>query len=301
MAIDFAGPAIGLSDFEHDELRGNPVWETSKYDDAQQGSFVDWQTDHAKGLEHISRMLCLSDGDSQTLRVMSSRSPEALNNFLGINNLPAAFRNPSRSDETAIGLASITTLAPKWQGEVQPFVLRARDDEPFRGFVIEHGVEFYTTMLMHGGLKDPLIRVRTQDGGSLWLMATRRPESEVDLAIRATAILRATHKLERCYGSSVALPELVVSLRPNLSWLHGLKTVNGNKEDVIKTTYQQIDLSIIPNKQTNGTPTHTQATDVFALNEPFMGFFTLPDSSVPICTFFTDPGGWQAPNEPIPA
>ncbi|MGF7228716.1 MAG: hypothetical protein ACQR33_01905 [Candidatus Saccharibacteria bacterium] len=288
MSTDFAALAVALGDLENHLFRGKDEWQVAASDpDNAQATFVDWRAARRSELEQ------LADDWSTEYRTFGSSTPVYLNGMLAEYGIKPCFKETDR-----VGIASVFDLQPEWPSSVPSCVIRAEDGEPFEGIAIDQ-VQFFSTQLGCGDLKDPLIRIPVA-GGWLWLMATGRPANEANLSLRATTILEASHKLDERYGNRLAMPALDMTLTSDVSWLVGMFG-GKQKTKVIDRVLHRLTIKIQPNTPSNGTITRNITPDTFIMNEPFMGFFTRnAHSTLPLNVFYVDPSCWSEPKEAIP-
>ena len=158
------------------------------------------------------------------------------------------------------------------------------------------GAEFFS---LPPGLGDGLlVRLRTKDGSSVWITMANQPQHELDM-VRIAMLAMNARELIGGFGvaTSVIIPTLEIDMQPSLEWMKGA-SCGGNE---ISQAFQQFRLRMNEEgariKVATGFATRgggpTEEPIIF--NRPFIGWFTQPDSDLPIGTFYAGFDSWKTP------
>ena len=253
----------------------------------EQQTFLTWYLTHQDEISKLSDLKALASTDYSTL-----------NSFLVANGFEALFE-----EFDGVGVVSILDMLVEWLSRGTPttierYNLTGRHVHPaFR--IKADGADVFDV----AGFHEPLIRLHTTGGASLWLMQAPEPTTELELALTAQEILAAGRSASLQWTVGVTVPMLEIDVRPDLSWMLGAYTVSpvdGYHE--IAQAFQQFKLRANEQgahvKVATGLATTRSIsfTAPYVFNRPFIGCFTQPGhDTLPLAAFYADYDSWQNP------
>jgi len=270
------------------ELRG-PLgdWKWRGLNGEQQ-EFLSWYASREEQIEKLT-----------DLQALASRDYAQLNTFLQAHGFGAAFE-----PFDGIGVASILDMLVQWAIEGEPTTIErvSAPFGPYPAFQIRSGaVDVYGAP----GYKDPVLRLRTKTGHSLWLMKSDLPESGLALNRVAQQLLEAGLTPNRRWTVGVVVPMLEMDIAADLSWLLGATAANGDGDYHIEQAFQRFKLradhhgahvevatGLMVSMSSCGPISYP-----YRLDDPFIGFFTHPDNdTMPLAAFWADTDTWRTPS-----
>lgn len=286
---------------------------------AQQEEFLSWYAVHC---EEIAKL-----GD---LEALASTDFVELNKFLEIRG----FR-PMFDPFNGIGVTAVLDMLVEWAAKGYPTTLRRKETgallpvsgaswearmaartkqrtEPnwveYPAFRLSaDSVDVYDAVLSENPFacfRDPLIRLHTKTGHSLWLMRADEPSSGLQLnriaqQLLNNAVLRPS--VEWIVG--VVVPMLEMNIDADLSWMLGMSAFSSSMERwFVQQAFQQFKL------RANNVGAHVEAAtgmmmatgacgpipEPYVLDDPFIGFFTHPgNDTLPLAAFWADTDSWR--------
>lgn len=278
---------------------------------AEQREFLTWYAAHR---DEISKL--------DDLEALASTEYAELNQFLTTHGFEPMFQ-----PFAGIGVASILDMLIEWIAEgsvtqvrrplpsttppstTKDIYGRLIPTEPilrweeYPGFRLgSDTAEVYDA----AGYKNPLVRLHTKTGHSLWLMKADEPASGLELNRLAQQLLTAQLTPSREWTVGATMPMLEMDVKADLSWMIGTTVVSPTKGKYkLQQAFQRFKL------RANEKGAHVKVVTgmVFAmaaagplpspyiLNDPFIGFFTQPDNdTLPLAAFWADTDVWQKPS-----
>jgi hypothetical protein len=288
-ALDLVTMGHALSELSATYL-GDCQWQSVN---DEQWAFLEWYRAHRDEIGKLSG-----------LEALASTDYAVLNSFLKARGFVPQFR-----PFDGVGVASILDMLVEWLSKGTPTTVRRYDRS-----LGEHGgyVTYPAFRIMAGGVDildvagfdQPLVRLRTTTGHSLWLMKADEPATGIELAYMAQKLLATHHSPNPYWTVGVKVPMVEMDVRPDLSWMLGANTVSptdGYHE--IAQAFQQFKL------RANEKGARVKVMTGFAarrggpsgpvpygFDEPFIGFFTQPGhDTLPMAAFWADTDVWQNP------
>jgi hypothetical protein len=251
----------------------------------QQLEFLSWYA------EHRDEIVKLSD-----LEALASTDFVELNKFLVAHGFDAMF-----DPFTGIGVAAILDMLIEWTVKGMPTTITRRTvDYPAFGLAADD-VDIYDE-----ALAEPLVRLHTKTGHSLWLMKSSEPASGLELNRQAQQLLTETALRPSYYWNGVTVPMLEMDMSPDISWMLGITAISPTRgEYEIAQVFQKFKLRANDKgarvKVATGMVMRCSASpnprpEPYVFNEPFIGFFTQPgNDKLPLAAFWADTDTWQEP------
>ena len=255
------------------------------YGTAAQKWFFLWLYDNRKTIRKL-----------QHLEALASRSHLELNAF----SVSKGFKGTLEKFD-GIGVVSVLDMKIKWAETAQLATIN-RSGTKHDAFKVkgEHAT-FYKVR----GYKEPLVRLHTQTGDSLWVMMADAPTSDLSLAMTAVKFLQMSEESgSKWSGYDVVLPMLDMDLKPDLSWLIGAET-NSEKDGYhqISQANQQLRVRMDENGAKGEAKAEIAMTEAVMMppsklvfDKPHIGFFTQKGhDEVPMACYFADTDAWRRP------
>lgn len=235
----------------------------------------------------------------QGLKAKAANNAAPLNTFLTDNGFKPMFR-----DDLVFGVASILDLLVEWLHEAGQTTIFGKNAEgtwdSFPAFQLPMaGVKMYRV----AGHSEPLVRLLTKSGDSVWLMKYTQPQSDVLVATAAQALADAELVPYTQMHAGITIPMLEIDTEPDIAWTIGMET--NSPLFRIDEAFQQYKLRM------NQVGAHVKVATGFAtrggpsgplpyvFDEPFIGWFTLGDSQVAVAPFFADTDTWKSSGESL--
>lgn len=283
MALDFVTIGYALEAAANERSVGKDGW---KGQNPEQERFLDWFAAHRDELSKLEHL---------TAKV--SDQAEELNAKLREHGFPNMF---SELPKDGFGVVAILDMLVEWLEECTVSTVDRSDDgnvSTYPAFKVpSQGSEVYE---VHG-FDEPLVRLRTKTGDSLWLMKHPQPASGLDLAELSQRVLEKPRVAVYRYSSAV-VPKLEHQPEVDMSWLPGLTTSDGNW--YVDEAFQLFRLRVNEKgarvKVATGMTIRATAIWVeepYVFDEPFVGFFTQKGSpNLALAGFFADTDSWKEP------
>ncbi len=244
--------------------------------------FFAWYERHAGEVEKL-----------QNLKGMISGSAEVLNQFLVENGFEPLFR-----EFGGLGAASILDMFVEWAVAAKRTTVTSYETgQGYSAFSVPtQGAEFFA---LPPGIGDGrLVRLRTKDGSSVWVMMANRPQHELDMVRIAMTAMSSRERIQNTsLVSGVVIPTLEINAQPSLDWMVGASCA-ANK---IGQAFQQFRLRMNEEgariKVATGISTRGGGpiAEPIIFNRPFIGWFTQSGSDLPIGAFYADFDSWKTP------
>jgi hypothetical protein len=224
-----------------------------------------------------------------------------LNSFLKARGFDPMFR-----PFEGFGVASILDMLVEWAHKGTITSLDHYDAQSFTfteypAFQLPAtGVEVYDV----AGFDQPLVRLRTTTGHSLWLMKAGEPETGITLNALAQKALTSVRSWNSQWTVGVIVPMLEMDLKPDLNWMLGAHTFSPKAgfQEVVQA-FQMFKLRANEKgarvKVATGFATRATMSlppEPYPFDEPFIGFFTQPGhETLALAPFWADTDVWKAP------
>lgn len=288
-ALDLVTMTYALDELS-DKRLGDCQWAARN---SLQDYFLWWHNCHRKEIRELNG-----------LEALASLSHGKLNAFLSERGFEPQFQ-----PFDGVGVASVLDMLVNWlkEGKTASFFRYEPthgDGGGYASYPAFHIPGEASAVYGADGFCQPLARLLTRSGHSLWLMKSSCPSSEMAIAETALKMLRAGHDPMPHLTAGVIVPMLEIEVRPDLSWMLGLSTESprdGYHE--IAQAFQQFKLRANAEgarvKVATGFATTRGASSKptpYVLNEPFIGVFTAPGhDQLPIAAFWADTDSWKNP------
>jgi len=286
-ALDLVTMGHALSELSATYL-GDCQWQvTSGEQRQQQQGFLAWYMAHRDEIGKLSN-----------LEALASTDYTKLNAFLVARGFDPLF-----DPFPGVGVASVLDMLVNWLHKgtlttIERYDTATRRPAIYPAFVLPAaGVELFDVM----GFNQPLGRLLTKTGESLWLMKADEPSSGIVLANLAHEILSADRKLTSEWTVGAAVPMLEMSLEPDISWMVGMETSNrAGQSFVIEQAFQQFKLRAnekgarVKVATGFGFECTSFGPDPYIFDDPFVGFFTQQGhDALPMAAFYADTDSWR--------
>ncbi len=291
---------------------GDSEWEGIN---ERQQEFLSWYTAHRDEITKLSNLEALASTDF-----------EELNNFL----IARGF-DPMFSPFEGIGVASILDMLVEWviKGELTtisryeevltPGLSTARihagpTDGSVGYLTLQKAVDYPAFKITADNVDiydesfvEPLVRLRTKTGASLWLMKSGEPASGLELNRVARQLLAETAlRPDPQWTAGVIVPMLEMDITPNLSWMIGTTAISPTQgKYAVQQAFQKFKLraneigahvKVLTGMVMVSACATTPPPPPYVLNDPFIGFFTQPgNDTLPLAAFWADTDTWQNP------
>lgn len=223
---------------------------------------------------------------------LASTDSDELNAFLTSRGFGDRF---GRFD--GVGVVSVLDMLIEW---AVPGRVTTVGEEEFPAFRLEaECVDVYETV----SCPHPTVRVRTASGDNLWLHKSAQPASGLEMNQLAQGIMDERRTVSVPWKAGVVVPTLRMDVEADLAWILGLYTRDpAGRRRFVKQAFQQFRL------QADNEGAHAQiATGAeivavgacgptpkpYLFDEPFLGWFTQPDSTLPLAVFWADTDSWH--------
>lgn len=290
-----------------DTYLGDSEWHATS---DQQQEFLTWYEANRDEIRQLDNLEALASPDHT-----------ALNTFLTAHGFTPMFE-----EFDGIGVASILDMLMEWIAEgyetpirrplppIQPpptskdLYGRPIRPEPvaqwenYPGFRLGADAATIYNTTEH---QNPLLRLHTKTGHSLWLTKADEPASGLELNHLARQLLTTQLTPSRDWTVGAIIPMLEIDLKADLNWMLGTTTLSPTKGKYeLQQAFQQFKLRANEKgarvKVATGMSFAIAACgplpEPYTLNDPFIGFFTQPGhDTLPLAAFWADTDVWQKP------
>ena len=247
-----------------------------------QATYLTWHRSRASDVARLTHMLT---------EVSTDAAP--LNSFLARHGFDPMFHEIPQG---GLGAAAILDMLVEWA--VPASVSRLSSlGTVYRAFEIpSSGIDVFT----YPHSEELLVKLDTTDGGAVWLSMIDRPAMPAfDMLRFADSRMRNRDEVSqfRAQIKSVIIPTLEISQEADLSWMLGAH----NGDHTIDQARQMVKLRMneegarVKAASILGTMRGISLAQPFVFDRPFMGWFTQPNSDIPIGIFWADRDSWKTP------
>lgn len=254
----------------------------------EQREFLQW---YAANRDEIAKL--------DSLEALASTDYEKLNDFLAERGFDRMFE-----PFDGVGVASVLDMLVEWLAKGEATSMTRYD---YNSGQVSHypafkvpaeSVEIYDA----AGYADPLVRLLTKTGHSLWLMKSDEPQSGLELNRVGQQLLARTELRPSGHWTvGAVVPMLEIDTKADMDWFTGTEAVSEGKDGFVCTQAFQM-FKLRANEKGARVKVATgfgfECTSVrrepYELSEPFVGFFTQPGhDTLPLAAFWADTDSWK--------
>jgi hypothetical protein len=229
------------------------------------------------------------------LKAKASPDWQVLNEYLKESGFDPMFEQPL----DGIGVVSILDKLVQWLEKGDPCQIAAPKGN-FPGFKLgKKNFQVYAIP----GQKSPLIEIATQSEDKLFLMMSERTHDSVSIFDFALGMMMTRKMVENGY-SSVQIPKIDFDIKPDITFLMGVNTVDEQNADWHITQAKQqfkfrMNESGARAKVATGLGISRgisfNAPQPLIFDRPFYGWFAQSGSVLPLAIFYADYDAWKEP------